>query len=41
MATEDQLQALTEMVLVMRADSGGEHGVQSKDLQNVLFGIRD
>ena len=27
MESEDQLQALTEMVLVMRADSGGEHGV--------------
>lgn len=40
MATEEQCSAFIEMVKLMRADSGGDAVVNSKDLQNVLLGAR-
>ena len=39
MGTEEQRTAFVEMVKLMRADSGGDISVNSKDLQNVLLGI--
>lgn len=38
MATEEQRAAFISMVKAMRADSGGEAAVNTKDLQNVLLG---
>ncbi|MDZ4201977.1 MAG: hypothetical protein U1C96_07540 [Gallionella sp.] len=37
MITSEQRQSFTDMVSIMRTDSGSELGVNSVDLQNVLF----
>jgi hypothetical protein len=39
MNTDEQRQSFTNMVSIMRMDSGSEGGVNSKALQNVLLGI--
>jgi hypothetical protein len=38
MNTVEQRTSFTDMVLIMRADSGRELGVKTKDMQNVLLG---
>lgn len=38
MNSEEQRHAFTDMVSIMRADSGSEPGVKSKDMQNILLG---
>ncbi|TVK93086.1 hypothetical protein AYI98_07025 [Shewanella algae] len=41
MATSEQRQAFTNMVSIMRTDSGSETGVAAKDIQNVILGAHD
>jgi len=40
MGTIEQRQTFSNMILMMRADSCSELGASSKDLQNVLLGVR-
>lgn len=39
MSNSQQRQAFTEMVSIMRVDSGSERGAEATDIQNVLLGI--
>lgn len=41
MATLEQRQSFTNMVAIMRTDSGSEVGVAARDIQNVILGARD
>ena len=41
MNTIEQREAFTNMVAVMRTDSGSELGAEAVDIKNVLLGYRD
>lgn len=41
MATSEQRLAFTNMVAIMRVDSGSQSGAQAEDLKNVLLGARE
>ncbi|WP_445367364.1 hypothetical protein ACH5Y9_20275 [Methylomonas sp. BW4-1] len=40
MNSDEQRQAFTNMISIMRNDSGSELGVKAEDLKNVLLGVR-
>jgi len=39
MNTEEQRKAFTNMIAIMRTDSGSEQGANSQDIQNILLGV--
>lgn len=41
MASNEQRLAFTNMVSIMRTDSGSKSGAPAEDLKNVLLGVRD
>lgn len=40
MGTSEQRKSFTNMVAIMRTDSGSESGAEENDIQNVLLGMR-
>ena len=41
MNTNEQRKAFTNMISIMRIDSGSEDGAKPKDIQNILLGIHE